>query len=169
MNGEQPVTTPLREVGIDLDPPFAKRLTVGHKIQRVWALLFGKHNDELRPVWVSRGGILGTAPMPLTDMIYVTGGVAAKDTPIDLGEYADVVWCSGWGEMANTPQLMGRIGTGAWQYVGFMSGIGGPYLDSENIVFPYTSVLYAHVNSIMISGVMVAYEQRYHAYRYPER
>lgn len=169
MNDEQPVRTPLREVGIDLDPPHAKPLTVGHRIQRVWALLFGKHNDELRPVYVTRNGMLGGAAVPLTEMIKVSSGLLANNIPLAFGEYVDVAYVAGWSYKMSVPQILGGIDEDDFPWLGFMRTFGGFVTVGEEEIFPFAGELYAHVNKIKFLGIHAgATSGTYQAYRFRE-
>jgi len=169
MNGEQPVDTRLREVGIDLVPPYPERLTVGGKIQRAWSLLFGLHKEELRPLWCNPAGALGVVPIPLTDMEYVDGGIITVDVERVLAGYADLVIVHGYGQVTYVPQLLGCVGDGEYNYTGYANAMGGGMTDAETEIFPVQCVLNAHVSKIKFANGYGDATTYFHAYRYKTR
>jgi len=169
MNNEQPVETLLREVGIELGPPYPEPLTVGHRIQRVWSLLFGRHNEELRPLWCNAAGALGVVPVPLTDMDYVDGGIMDVDTSKTLAGFADLIIVHCYGEVTYVPQLLGAVDDGEFNYVAYFNSMGGGLTDVESEVFPVQMVLHAHVNKIKAANCYADATVYFHAYRYRRR
>lgn len=169
MSEDQPVETPLREVGIDLVPPYPKPLTVGHKIQRVWSLIFGKHQDDLIPVYCSLSGGIHVAPIPLTDMEWVESGELVENVEKNLSGFADMVLVKCYGLSGANPRLWGGVDDGGMNYEAYNALYGSMASSNGSVIFPFEVVLYAHVNKIEITGSFVAIDRHYKAYRYKLR
>ncbi|GAI98279.1 unnamed protein product [marine sediment metagenome] len=169
MSEEQPVETPLREVGIDLVPPYPKPLTVGHRIQRVWSLLFGKRGEDLIPVHCNLAGAISVVPFPLTDMEYVESGELVEATPKVLAGFADLVIVKCYGLAGGFPHLAGGVGDGNFNYEGSIVLSGAVSIVVGSNAFPVEMVLYAHVNKIQVWGTYDLPDRLYTAYRYKRR
>lgn len=169
MNGEKPVETSLREVGVEVRSPHPKPLTVRHKIQRVWSLLFGKNQDDLIPVHCNLAGALSVVPVPLTDMVVVESGVLEVDVTKTLAGFADLILVKCWGHAPNSPQLFGQVDDGGWVYWGDATAYGGIEVSAENYYFPCQMRLEAHVNKIKVTSTFAGGTIIYHTYRYKLR
>lgn len=93
-NERQKLATPLTEGVVNLDPSSAGGMTVGKRIGRVWALLWGKFGEQLKPLRIDRDGNLVISNDPTADLTYLgrfDDSTAGASVTIDIGEVADYI------------------------------------------------------------------------------
>ncbi len=119
----QRLQTPFTEQNIQIDPATPSQQIIQPWIQRTWAMMFGRRDNVMQPIYANKAGQLAVM-MPCLEGWTLSYNAAASAGWQDMGSVMDLVFVMGYNTSVGLPYMTFGLETGVARHVVFPSAIG---------------------------------------------